>query len=65
MSTECSMIRCPPKRGNSTGGRDGTLWYYRALVTALRAVAVTPLIEELERTVREVEQLAAVTPEAD
>ena len=48
-----------------TGGRDGTLWYYRALVTALQAVAVTPLIEELERTVREVEQLAAVTPEAD
>ncbi len=47
-----------------TGGRDGTLWYYRALADAFRAVGSTPLIEELERTVRELEQLAT-KPEAD
>ncbi len=40
------------------GGRDGTLWYYRALVDAFRAVEATPLIEELERTVSELERLA-------
>ena len=46
------------------GGRDGTLWYYRALVDAFRAVESTPLIEELERTVRELERLAAAHPDA-
>ena len=43
-----------------TGGRDGTLWYYRALVDAFRAAEATSLVEELERTVRELERLAAV-----
>jgi (p)ppGpp synthase/HD superfamily hydrolase len=46
-----------------TGGRDGTLWYYRALVTAFQAVAqeprVVPLIEELDRVVFELEALVA------
>jgi (p)ppGpp synthase/HD superfamily hydrolase len=41
------------------GGRDGTLWYYRAMVDAFRAAEVTPLVEELERAVRELEQLTA------
>jgi (p)ppGpp synthase/HD superfamily hydrolase len=41
------------------GGRDGTLWYYRALVDAFRAVESTPLVEELERTVSELERLAS------
>ena len=41
------------------GGRAGTLWYYRALVTTFRAVEVTPLVEELDRTVTELERLAA------
>ena len=40
------------------GGRDGTLWYYRALVDAFRAAGPTPLVEELERTVGELERLA-------
>jgi len=44
------------------GGRDGTLWYYRALVDAFRAVEATPLIEELERTVSELERLATSHP---
>jgi (p)ppGpp synthase/HD superfamily hydrolase len=42
-----------------TGGRDGTLWYYRALVEALRAGGTTPLIEELARIVSELERVVA------
>ncbi len=45
------------------GGRDGTLWYYRALVDAFRLAEVTPLVEELERTVGELERLAAGQPD--
>jgi (p)ppGpp synthase/HD superfamily hydrolase len=41
-----------------SGGKAGTLWYYRALVTTFRAVEVTPLVEELDRTVSELERLA-------
>jgi (p)ppGpp synthase/HD superfamily hydrolase len=41
-----------------TGGREGTLWYYRALVTAFRSFGTSPLIEELDRTVCEIERLA-------
>ncbi|HYP01065.1 MAG TPA: HD domain-containing protein [Pyrinomonadaceae bacterium] len=41
-----------------TGGRDGTLWYYRALVEAYGAHGHTPLSEELERTVSELERLS-------
>jgi (p)ppGpp synthase/HD superfamily hydrolase len=40
------------------GGRDGTLWYYRALVDAFHAVDPSPLAEDLERTVAELERLA-------
>ena len=44
------------------GGKDNTLWYYRALVTAFRAGAGTEgmprLIDELDRTVCEIERLA-------
>jgi GTP pyrophosphokinase len=46
------------------GGREGTLWYYRALVDALRAAGPTPLVEELERTVGELERMAAAEPRA-
>lgn len=41
------------------GGKAGTLWYYRSVVTALIAVGRTPLIDELERVVTEIERLAA------
>jgi len=41
------------------GGKDGTLWYYRALVEAFRtASGSTPLVDELERVVWELEQTA-------
>jgi GTP pyrophosphokinase len=41
-----------------TGGREGTLWYYRALVDAYRAAGGTPLLDELDRVVTEMEALA-------
>lgn len=41
-----------------TGGKDGTLWYYRSLVTAFREAGSTPLIEELDIVVTELERLA-------
>ncbi len=41
-----------------TGGREGTLWYYRALVEAYKAHGKTPLLAELERTVAEIELLS-------
>ncbi len=40
-----------------TGRKDGTLWYYRAVTDALCATGSTPLFEELERVVSELEFL--------
>lgn len=40
-----------------TGKKEGTLWYYRSLVNAFRQVESTPLVEELDRVVSELEQL--------
>ena len=41
------------------GKKDGTLWYYRTLVTAFRAHGdQTGLIDELDRVVTEIERLA-------
>ncbi|HEX3219041.1 MAG TPA: HD domain-containing protein [Candidatus Limnocylindria bacterium] len=44
-----------------TGGRDGSLWYYRAMVSAFRANPEHPrdLVDELDRVVCEMEELAA------
>ncbi len=44
-----------------TGGRDGTLWYYRALADAYRVYDSTPLVDELGRTVAELERLTSQT----
>lgn len=45
-----------------TGRKDGTLWYYRSMVTALRKAGsdprVDPLLAELDRAVSELERLA-------
>ncbi|MBE9033635.1 HD domain-containing protein [aff. Roholtiella sp. LEGE 12411] len=41
------------------GGREGTLWYYRALVDAFKKTVNTALITELERIVSELEALAS------
>jgi len=42
------------------GGREGTLWYYRALIGAYREAATEPsgLLDELERVVSELERVA-------
>lgn len=45
--------------GRFSGGRDGTLWYYRALVSAYAEAGAGPLTQELDRVVSELERLAA------
>ena len=42
-----------------TGRKEGTLWYYRAVVQAFRAYEPTPLVDELERAVEEMERLGS------
>jgi (p)ppGpp synthase/HD superfamily hydrolase len=41
-----------------TGGKEGTLWYYRALVEAYAEAGSNPVVEELDRVVREIDALA-------
>ncbi len=41
------------------GHREGTLWYYRVLVQVFTGLAPSPLANELERTVAELERLAS------
>src|SRR4028118_1856994 len=45
------------------GGKEGTLWYYRSLVEAFRKTGSTPLIDELDRVVSELEHLVYNTNE--
>ena len=40
------------------GGRDGTLWYYRALVNAFRMAEPSPAVDELDRLVTELERVS-------
>jgi len=40
------------------GKKEGTLWYYRALVEVFRKAGANPLIDELDRVVTELESLA-------
>jgi (p)ppGpp synthase/HD superfamily hydrolase len=39
------------------GKKEGTLWYYREMVTALRAAGNNPLVDELDRVVSELEAI--------
>ena len=41
------------------GGRDGTLWYYRALINTFRTAGGCAPLDELDRTITELERLAA------
>lgn len=40
------------------GKKDGTLWYYNSLVAAFRQAELTPIVEELARTVLELNKLS-------
>lgn len=40
------------------GGKQGTLWYYRTLVNVFRKAGASPLIDELDRVVSELESLS-------
>jgi (p)ppGpp synthase/HD superfamily hydrolase len=42
-----------------SGRREGSLWYYRAMVDVFRAGAGSPVVDELDRVVTELERLAA------
>jgi len=59
-----SILRDVRNEGDSvwkrfTGGRDGSLWYYRSLVEAFRErEQFVSMVDELDRTVTELEQLA-------
>jgi (p)ppGpp synthase/HD superfamily hydrolase len=44
-----------------TGGREGTLWYYRTLLDIYRQGPTSPWLDELERNVVELERLANAT----
>ena len=59
-----SLVREYRRRGESLwasfhGGRDGSLWYYRAMTDALKQAAATPIVEELDRAVEEFRLLIA------
>ena len=58
-----SLLREYRIRGESLwnffhGGREGTLWYYDAMLAALKGAGVTALVEELERTLAEIRRIA-------
>ena len=40
------------------GGREGTLWYYRAMTDSIASAGGSALLVELQRAVRELEELA-------
>ena len=44
------------------GGKEGTLWYHRALVKALATAGTNAVVEELDRVVSELERLAGKRP---
>jgi len=44
------------------GCKDGTLWYYRSLIEAFRTAGSTPIVDELERVVGELERLVSLPP---
>ncbi len=44
--------------GRFTGGKEGTLWYYRALVGAYATAGTNAVVEELGEVVQKIESLA-------
>jgi (p)ppGpp synthase/HD superfamily hydrolase len=41
------------------GGQAGTLWYYNAVTEVLKQAAITPIVEELDRALEELEVVAS------
>jgi (p)ppGpp synthase/HD superfamily hydrolase len=61
-----SLLREHRRRGESLwtsfhGGREGTLWYYRAVTDALKLVGPSPIVEDLDRAVAELIAVAGKT----
>lgn len=59
-----SILRDYHRQGDSLwerfrGGKEGSLWYYRALVEAYRQAGGTPVIDELEEVVAAIERAVA------
>jgi (p)ppGpp synthase/HD superfamily hydrolase len=59
-----SILREYRRQGESLwscfrGGREGTLWYYRTVVETLKQVDNTPVVQELERAVAEIERFSS------
>ncbi|MBN1395700.1 MAG: HD domain-containing protein [Pirellulales bacterium] len=59
-----SLLRDYRRRGeevwqNFRGGRDGTLWYFRAVAEVLKRAGGSPLLEELDRVVTEIERISS------
>ncbi len=50
--------------GRFTGGKAGTLWYYRELVKTFRASGAEAVVDELDRVVGEIEVLAGQAQDA-
>lgn len=44
------------------GGKDGTLWYYRALVLAFQTSGPSALAKELDRVVSEIKRVSTLPP---
>jgi hypothetical protein len=66
LAVSAATIRTSPsiwradKKPAFRGGRDGTRWYYRTLVTTYRSIDgfESRLLDELDRTVTQIEALA-------
>ncbi|MFH1264920.1 MAG: phosphohydrolase, partial [Planctomycetota bacterium] len=39
-----------------SGGREGSLWYYRSVVDTLKQAGANPLVDDLDRVVSEIER---------
>jgi len=48
-----------------SGGRQGTLWYYRAVAEALADASCQRLVRDLVRTVDELERMAGGSSKVD
>jgi len=59
-----SILRNLKEQGDSAwdkfkGGRDGSLWYYRTLAEIFKQVSSSPMVDELDQVVSQIEALTA------